>query len=205
MVIDGYKENWYKINYRKNNKDASGYIWGGLFSIGFSIKGEKKFLTGIKSFNPNNGFTAECRLVEKGKILSAAAFIPHYLSIESDEGVYDYSVTSELKGGMGLEGIENTVKIFFNYEACGYPRGNVWIGYGKDSLYYITRDTSVSEAGVFQVEEKLIFPADKKAEKNTVILVSESFEFNESINDYKLSEKKETKFIWKNFKLYELK
>ncbi len=201
MVVDGYKENWYKISYKKNNKNSTGYVWGGLFSIAYSVKGEKIFLAGIKKYSPDSGFTAECRLVEKGKILSSVAFSPHYLPDGINEGVYGYTVSSELKDGMGLKGVENTFRIYFNYEACGYPRGNIWIGYGNDRLCYIGKDSSVSEAGVFHVEEKYIFPADNKALKDSVILVNESYDFDESKNDYKLVEKKETKFAWKNMKL----
>ena len=205
MVIDGYKENWYKIIYRKKDKDLSGYTWGGFLAIGFSVKGEKLFLAGIKKYNADSGFTAECRLVEKGRMLSSAAFEPHYLNDGSGDGSYGYAVTTELKGGQGLEGIENIFRIFFNYEACGYPRGNVWIGYGKDKLYYIGKDSSVSEAGVFHVEEKFIFPVENKSVKDMVILVNESYDFDESKNDYKLTERKESKFTWRDFKLVPVK
>ena len=201
MLVDGYKEYWYKISYKKNDKNCEGYAWGGLFSIGFSVKGDKLFLAGIKKYSPDKGFTAECRLVEKGRILSSVSFAPHYLPDGVNEGFYGYSISTELLGGLGLEGIENTFRIFCNYEACGYPRGNVWIGYGKDKLYFIGKDTSISEAGVFHVEEKYIFPADKKAGKDSVILINESYDFDETAGDYKLTEKKETKFIWKDNKL----
>jgi hypothetical protein len=204
MVIDGYKEYWYKIAYRKNNKDLEGYVWGGLFSICYSVKGDKLFLAGIKKYN-DNGFTAECKLVEKGKVLSSVVFEPHYLPDGINEGVYEYTVSAWLEDGKALEGIGNVFRIFFNYEACGYPRGNVWIGYGKDQLYYIGKDTSVSEAGVFHVEEKFVFPSESKSAKNLVILVNDSYDFDERLNDYKLTEKKETKFTWANNKLNPVK
>ncbi len=201
MVIDGYKEYWYKISYKKNNKNSSGYIWGGLFSIAFSVKGEKLFLAGIKKYGIETGFTGECRLVEKGKILSAINFEPHYLPDGINPGAYGYIVSSELKSGSGLKGIEDTFRIFFNYEACGYPRGNVWIGYGNNKIYYIGKDTSISEAGVFRVEESYIFPSGKSGGNDLVILMTDSYDFDERISDYKLTEKKETRYKWKNMML----
>lgn len=201
MAIDGYKESWYKINYQNNNRNSSGYVWGGFLSIGYSVKGEKLFLIGIRKYNTGTGFLAECRLVEKGRILSAVTFEPHFLPTGQKESEYGYIVSTELKDDSGLEGIENTLKIFLHYDACGYPAGNVWIGYGKDKLYYIGKDTGVSEAGVFHVEEKFIFPAEKKAGKDQVILIHESYDFDESKKDYKLTERKETKYIWKNYRL----
>jgi hypothetical protein len=205
MTADGYKEYWYKISYKKNNKNSDGYVWGGLLSIGYSAIGEKLFLTGLKKYSTGNGFFAECRFVEKGKTLASVSFDPHYMNYGSDEGFYGYSVSTELMGNMGLEGIEGIHRIFFNYEACGYPRGNVWIGYNKDKLYYIGKDTSVSEAGVFHAEERYIFPSENKKSKDKVILISESFEFDESTSDYKLTERRETEFIWKDYKLIPLK
>ncbi len=205
MVIDGYKEGWYKIGCRKKGKDLSGYVWGGFFSIGYSVRGERLFLTGIKSFKADTGFTAECRLVEKGKILSSVIFEPHYLPDGNNEGVYGYAVSSGLKGGLGLSGIENVLRLNFIYEACGYPGGNIWIGYGGNRLYYIGKDTSVSEAGVFHAEQRFIFPEGNKTGKDTVILIDENSEFDEKTNDYKLTEKKETKFLWRNFKLEAVK
>lgn len=205
MVIGGYKEFWYKISYKKNNKDSAGYIWGGLLSFGFSVKDNKLFLAGMKNYSKDSGFTAECRLLENGKLISSVAFSPHYLPDGLNEGVYDYSVSTGLEGGHGLEGVDNIFRIYFNYEACGYPRGNVWIGYGNKKLFFIGKDTSVSEAGVFHAEEKYIFPDENRSGKNTVILITENYDFDESINDYKLSERKETGFIWKNNTLEEIK
>jgi len=201
MVINGYKEFWYKISYKKNNTIYNGYIWGGLLSICYAAKGEKLFLAGIKKYDNENGFTAECRLVEKGKLLSSVEFKPHYLPDGLNDGVYGYTVSAELKNGLGLDEIENVFKINFNFQACGYPGGSVWIGYGKDAIYYIGKDTSISEAGVFHVEERYIFPADQKDVKDRVVLVNESFNFDETLNDYKLVSRKETKFKWQNNKL----
>ncbi len=201
MTVEGCKEYWYKISYKKNDKNSDGYVWGGLLSIAYSGKSERLFLTGLKKYSPDRGFTAECRLVEKGRTLSSVSFEPHYVNFGSDDGFYGYTVSSELAGSMGLEGIEGIHRIFFNYEACGYPRGNVWIGYNKNKLYYIGKDTSVSEAGVFHVEEKYIFPSENKKSKDKVILVSESSEFDETVSDYKLKERKEAKFTWKDYKL----
>ena len=201
MKIDGYKENWYKIRYKKNSRSLEGYVWGGFLSIGYSVKGERLFLTGLKKFSADKGFIAECRLVEKSKVLSSVTFEPHYLSDGNNESVYEYIVTTEIKSGMGLEGIDNICRIFFNFEACGYPRGNVWIGCSKDKLYYIGKDTSISEAGVFHVEEKYIFPAVNKTDKGTVLLVNEAYDFDEKLNDYKLREKIVTGFKWKEGRL----
>jgi len=204
MTIDGYRAPWYKISYKKNNRPAEGYIWGGLLSMGFAADRGKLFLMGIKSYNTGKGFTGECRLVVMGKVISTISFDPHYMPDGNNEGAYGYSLSVEIYGSRGLGGLKNVLRIYFNYEACGYPRGNVWIGCSDDKLYYIGRDTSVSEAGVFHVEEKYIFPDENKI-KGQVILVHESSDFDEAVNDYRLTEKKETRFTWENYKLNPVK
>jgi len=205
MIIDGYKSFWYKVSYKKNNKDSSGFIWGGMFSLGYAVKGDMLLLAGIKKFDENKGFIGECKLVKNNKIISSAGFEPHHLSMGDDIGVYGYSFTTELKDNKGLDGLKGVFRIFMDYGACGFPRGNIWIGYSDEKLYYIGKDTSISEAGVFQVNEKYIFPSDKKTDKDTVILVNESYEFNEKTEKYKLTKKQETKYKWKNFKLNPVK
>jgi len=205
MVIDGYKDYWYKVTYKKNGKDSIGYVWGGMLSLGYSAKGDLLFLIGIKKYNEKGGFTGECKLVKNNKLISSAAFEPHYISMGDDNGIYDYTVTTELSDSKGLAGLNSVLRINFIYGACGYPVGNIWIGHSTDKLYYIGKDTSIYEAGVFQVEEKYIFPADKNGTKNTVKLISESSEFDEKTEDYKLKDKQEKKFKWENNQLNEIK
>ncbi len=201
LTVEGYKAPWYRISYKKNNSISEGYVWGGLLSIGFARDKEKLFLAGIKKYHPGKGFTGECRLIIKGKVLSAIPFEPHYMPDGNNGGYYGYSVSTEIHGSRGLDGLKCVLKFFFNYEACGYPRGNVWIGCTDNKLYYIGKDTSVSEAGVFHVEEKFIFPDENKNVNKEIILVKENYDFDEHIKDYKLTERKEQKFFWRNYKL----
>jgi hypothetical protein len=206
MSIDGYKEYWYRISYfNKNNKRSEGYIWGGFLSIGYVADKNRLFLIGIRKYNSEHGFTAECRFVVNSRITSSISFEPHYLPDSKNENTYEYSVSAEISGNRGLTGLDNVLKIFFNFEACGYPRGNIWIGYAGNKLYYISKDISVSEAGVFYVEEKFIFPDNVPGRRDRVMLINETYDFDENLNDYKLSEKKETEFIWRNYKLNTVK
>lgn len=200
-AVDGYKAPWYRISYQKDKGISEGFIWGGLLAIGVVAERDKLILAGIKKYTPDKGFIAECRCVSGGKVISSVSFEPHYMPDGNNEGAYGYAVTTEVYGNRGLDGLENVIRINFSYGACGYPRGNVWIGYCRGRLYYIGRDTSVSEAGVFHVEERYIFPDGNVESKGRVKLVNESYDFDEDIKDYKLTERKEKRFIWENYKL----
>lgn len=201
MKVNGYSEYWYRVKYKRNSKDYEGYIWGGLLSITYISMGDRLFLTGIKKYNEENGYTAECRLVVGGRIISSVEFQPHYLPDGSDNGFYQYSSTIEVKGSSALDGIENIIKINFNYGACGYPYGDIWLGYGNGKLYFIGKNSSVAEGGVFHSDEKFIFPDQKKGIRNRVVLIRENSDFDEKTNGYRLTERRESVFLWRDFRL----
>lgn len=202
LEMNGITENWLYVKYKIGGMEKKGYVWGGLVAIAWVKSGKDLVLTGLRSFKEGKGLESECRLVRDGKILSSIPVRLHNLS-DGSPFMYRYSVKMTLHDSKGLEGLKNIVSIYCLYEACGYPRGNVWIGIADSKLYYIESDTSVSEAGVFHVEERLVFPSDDKSLKNSVKRVTESYEFDESTSDYKLSEKKEIIYMWSGFKLHE--
>ncbi|HOP62643.1 MAG TPA: hypothetical protein PK358_05840 [Spirochaetota bacterium] len=204
LALNGFSEYWYRISFNRKGKDVTGYVWGGLLSAGYVKKGKDILLLGF-SKNGKDGFIGECRLVRNGKIISTLPVKLHYLPSGEDNPFYGYSITMKLRGSMGLTGLENVISIYNDYAACGYPRGNVWVGIASGKLYYLGTDNSVSEAGVYQYEEQMIFPSQDKSLKDEVRLVTESFDFDEKIDNYRLSDRKEKRYLWKNFRLEERK
>ena len=55
---------------------------------------------------------------------------------------------------------------------------------------------SVSEAGVFHMFSKFIFPDDKGGKKNLLILQEKHEEFDEKKQDYRLTKKENKIFHW---------
>lgn len=205
MAMNGFSSNWYRVGYSINGKKESGYVWGGLLSIGYIKAGSDIFLLGIKNFDSQKGFTGECRLISGGKIASSLTVQLYDLPDGSANPFYGYNVTLSLNDGMGLTGLSNVVDINCEYGACGYPFGHIWIGIADKKIYYLGKDSSVSEAGVFHYDERMVFPSQDKTLKDEVRLVTESFDFDEKTNDYRLSDRKEKRFIWKNYKMEEHK
>ena len=203
MALNGFSSNWYWISYKNRGKSESGFVWGGLLAIGYVKKENDLFLLGIKGFSSEKGFEGECRIVSGGKIVSVLPVKLHYLPDGSGNPFYGYTVSLSLNNGMGLSGLDNVVDIYCHYDACGYPGGHIWTGIAGKKIYFLGSDSSVSEAGVFHYEERMIFPSEDKSLKDEVRLVSESFDFDEKIKDYRLSDRKEKRFIWKNPKMEE--
>lgn len=203
MALNGFSSYWYRVSYKNNGRSESGFVWGGLLAIGCIKKENDFFLLGIKSFSRENGFEGECRILSGGKIVSALPVKLHYLPDGNISPFYGYSVSLSLNGGMGLSGLDNVVDIYCHYDACGYPGGHIWVGIAGKKMYFLGSDSSVSEAGVFHYEERIIFPSEDKSLKDELRLVSESFDFDEKIKDYRLSDRKEKRFIWKNSKIEE--
>jgi len=204
-AMNGFSANWYRVSYKNNGEKKSGYVWGGLLAIGCIKTGSDLFLLGLKSYSENKGFEGECRILIGGKIASTLPVKLHYLPQGVSNPFYEYTVSLSLNNGMGLSGLGNIVDIYCHYDACGYPGGHIWAGIADKKIYYLGTDSSVSEAGVFHYEERMIFPSQDKALKDEVRLVMESFDFDEKIKDYRLSDRKEKRFTWKNFRMEERK
>lgn len=200
LSLNGLKENWLYAGYKVSGKEKKGYVWGALLALAWVKRGDDLLLTGIRKYSESGGLSAECRLIRAGKILSSVPVDLHYLP-ESSELMYRYSVSMSLHDNRGLAGLENVVGISCSYGACAYPYGNVWVGMAKGKLYYLVKDSSVAEGGVFHVQERVVFPADDKSLKDGVVVITESSDFDEEQNDYILKERKERRMRWKNFRL----
>ncbi|GEM_PF-3441888 len=69
---------------------------------------------------------------------------------------------------------------------------------------YFFTDSSVSEAGVFHYAERVAFPSEDKTLRDEVRFITESFDFDEKIMDYRLSDRKKERLKWKDFSLQNL-
>lgn len=205
MAQNGFREYWCRIGFNKNGKEMQGYAWGGVIAAGHINTGKDLFLLGFKKYEDEHGFSGECRLIRNGRIISTLPVMLHFIPSGEADPFYGYSISLKLNNNLGLAGLEQIVAINNDYGACGYPHGNIWVGIAKGKLYYLGIDSSVSEAGVFQYEEQMIFPAQDSTLKGEVRLVIENFEFDEKINDYRLTDRKEKRYTWKNFKMEERK
>ncbi len=205
MSQNGFSEYWYQISYMKNEKKVTGYIWGGLIAAGYQKTDKDLLIFGFRKYAANGGFEGECRLIHDGKIISSLPVTLHDFPSGGENPFYVYNITVNFHNNLGLSGLKHIISINCNYEACGYPAGNIWIGISDEKLYYLGTDTSVFEAGVFHYEEEMIFPSSDKSLKDEIRLVGITSNFDENIQDYRQSDKKVKRFKWINFRMEEQK
>ena len=210
-TIDGFTQNWYEIEYEAGGKTGTGFVWGGFLAMAFVFMGgEEKggaaiALTGIKKYSQKEGFTAELRVCENGKVMSRVEFIPHNMAGGEKQSAYSYGVSASMTGPAGLAGVKNIIRINCAYEACGYPNGSSYFAWDGKETKYIMKDEYISEAGCFHYEKKVIFPEDKGGEKGRIVVEENSSEFDEAKNDYILKSSKKEFFEFKAGNLLKIK
>lgn len=200
-VNNGYKEYWYLIEY---GQAMTGYVWGGMLSLNYYRDGEYIFLTAVNSFSIKNGLGGETRLVKNGKLLSTVIFKPHYFDL-TDPPVYGYRVFSKLySNGKKLKNVDSVYEIGFQYEACGYPNGSVYIARIKNKLVKLLKITSVAEAGVFHYDEEIIFPDGAAGKEDRIIVIKTEAEFDVKRSDYKVVKESKEIYFWNGMYLKKL-
>ncbi len=189
------KAPWYEVSFQDGGQAKRGYVWGGLISMTtLRLKNGDLLVAGIKEFNKNGAPVGEIRLVRAKKQVSSCLFNP--LTMGGEGNSYYYSVWGELSGGHGLSGVDNVIFIHCEYQACGYPNGPVVLVKSGDRLIGEIQAISVSEAGVFHVTTRLVFPDQKGGKKNSVIAVTVSETFDEGKKKYVFSEETKVTHTW---------
>lgn len=112
---------------------------------------------------------------------------------------HEYSIF--ITDNKGLDGISNIISIDYFSEACGMEGGITFLTWDKEKLVELIHLSSVSEAGIFYFNEKLIFPNDSDGLPKKIIYQSEHGEtIDESYRWWK-STKEERDHDWINKKV----
>jgi hypothetical protein len=171
LEIQNYRENWYRIEFRIGEKSFKGFVWGGLLAKAFiheDISGDNERewivigITGVKKGNR----VAEARIVKKGRVISKPVFNPIDISASR---FFDYTVSAEVLPHKSFTPPLKIIRIYFSYEACDYPNGDVLLTWnGKELRYGLTAMFSSSEFGGSSYQ--YIFPVDKRGKENHIII-----------------------------------
>lgn len=167
QTIRGFYAPWHEISYVKNNQKKKGFIWlgllaldasrnekGELFIYGFSksriLQGSeaRSFECELKVFNPQHEFLTK-------EIIHA--------EINGQSGT-----ETKIMSGMGLKNIRNIHKMAFLAEACGIPSLSYYFAWNGTNLIHLPETKSVSDAGVFYLEESLVFPSQHQGKSGMI-------------------------------------
>lgn len=191
--LNGLQAPWYEVNYGS----GKGWVWGGFLSLTAENLGNDLILYGLSSFSTDSFFMGELKYVKNNKLIASHASQAIYTNW-TDTHEYTYSVSSELYEEKGFDGISAIIKISFLYEACAYTNGDQYYAWDGKKFIHFANAYFGSDAGAFSYKTQVNFPWNENGEKNTVKIHYELMEFDETIEDYKLTEQKDDVLEWKN-------
>jgi hypothetical protein len=181
---DGYRDYWYRVRLNTSGEGAAvveGYVWGGSLAkavVDDDLDGDgdpERVLIGVYAPKRASGKEtgalanrlAEARVVKAGKVIGSVAF-PTIEMPDSDR--FAYTLTADALGGKGLGSGARVLRVGFEYEACDYPNGQVYLVWSGGRLRNVLKtEQSSHETGSY--EEKAIFPGDKGGRPGQVTIV----------------------------------
>lgn len=183
---NGYSTNWYEVKIAYGGSEKTGYVWGGLISLGSAeIQNapgkDDLFVYGITSWSADNGFMSTARIIREGKVINNLEFRPISMGF-FDPGVFGHTVCVKADNGHGFSNIKNVIRISFSYAACGYENGEILLFWDGAKLQYAAKASALGEAGIFNYTYKIIFPDEPEGHENKLMIEQTMTEYGE-VND----------------------
>lgn len=180
FAMGGYSTNWYRVVYKESGQDKAGYVWGGLISMATAElenpgAANDQFVCSISSWSQEKNFVMTARVIRGGKILTSLDFEP-ISSGFFDAGVFGHGVCVTVDGNHGFKGVRNVIRLEFNYEACGYENGEIFILWDGSKLTWLGKASTVVEGGVFAYTYELFFPDDPVSGSPGILKVLQTYE-----------------------------
>ncbi|TDQ77163.1 hypothetical protein [Sphingobacterium yanglingense] len=193
----GFEAPWRKISYIKEGKQKEGFIWSGLLAIGrMQHKDGTIFSVGFLRRDKETSYSPEAYMLQikcfdTNHNLQTKVYYPAGLSEQR------YS-EHKLLPNMGLEGLENIIRIGFLGEACGIPSEYYYFSWNGNEIIPMFNRYTVGDAGIYHHEEKILFPSEHNLDKNLIIKdIEEGEVIDEDAQDYKYkTTRKRVKYIW---------
>jgi len=189
---------WYEISYSDGNSKKNGFIWLGLLALGKQTASDgSQYIYGIERFTTGNNEQEEGHLSTVVKLLDANGnfMAEHTFPFTYSEQSFSQS---KLLPAMGLQNVRQIIRIEFLGEACGIPSEYNYVAWTGQRLVDLPSRYSVSDAGVFYYDEKILFPSEHG--KNNQIIYKyieegEAIDDNAENPNFKITKKSE-EFLW---------
>jgi hypothetical protein len=180
----GIISNYYKVKY----KDQFGYILGSLISL------ERKTMGNSKYF------------YTYGKEGDKFYLIIRHLNekLETNEDVAELKTNDfslEIYDNKGVEGVENIIYVNYLAEACGIDGGGIYMFQVNSILKKVFWVSQISDAGVYWINEKLIFSNDKKGVKGKIVYEKEIGSYKDEATNWVEINKVSRELEWKDGKI----
>ncbi len=171
---------WYRLVFIRNDSTFDGFVWGGHIAMLAqrltSANRTDLLLYGIPEWDPEKGFSSTAKVLRNGQLISKLDFAPIAAGF-FDAGIFGHSVCADLDFAHGFSGIASIVRLIFEYPACGYENGEIFLLWSGEKLSYLAKASKISEAGAFRYTYQLVFPDQDGGESNTLIIRQEMTEY----------------------------
>lgn len=175
--IKGIYAPWIKVEYSKNDKKGTGYVWLGLLGFQHFEKGDTAFVYSIENASlqksmpdfTENKFLISLKAINKSEVIASKEWT--VIADESTNFVYGKTL-----GNVGLQNIHEVFRLTFSGEACGIPSNFYYHGWDGKKFFDLPGKYTVGDAGVFYHSEILLFPNEKGGKPGYIIKLIEEEE-----------------------------
>nr|WP_297916797.1 SH3 domain-containing protein [uncultured Allomuricauda sp.] len=147
----GFDSPFYKVKY----DTTEGYILGGLLSLERKTLGYTHYYFAVSREGERSFLNMRHR--REGTYLEKKIPIPHE----------NFSI--QTLGNKGVYGLDDILFINYHSEACMMEGGGIYFFVQNDTIHEVGQLSEISDAGIFHLKEKLIFPKDEDGIPNTIL------------------------------------
>lgn len=187
---------WYQITALLQDGEQTGFVPGtSLAMTSLRLGQDTTFMFSVTGYDPSTmEFSSSARVVADGSVLDDVVFRP----VDGGFGPapYSYSVRSLPMDPGGLTGIREMVELSFIYEACGFPNRDMAFAWTGEELVMGPQANSQFEASAYRFIETFVTPSDSGGIPGGIRVLTTISEWNESTEDYDVTESYFTDYRW---------
>ncbi len=192
--LNGFKEYWYKVKYKKDNRVKEGYIWGGLISQKVVKYRNGIILFGVYSFKEELGYVSGLKYISDNQLISKISFSLNCSLCPMEIPACDI----EYYDNLGYPGIQNVLKVSFSAVPSFEKNNRNIVLINSGQLHLMAAEYFSGEGGVGSESEVYIFPAEQGGVIDTILYRRIKTSFNEAKNKDIIVRDETTRYIWES-------
>lgn len=177
LKLNGFETNWYKVEFKAQDKIQSGYVWGGLIADGWVESTSDKSIKFMYAI-------ASCKIEEKEyytdyniKIqLRACKNNKEIAKLEFDTRG-DLNIWHQLEnlGNKGLSNVKDVLFYSVSQQMCAGVNAYATVFWDGTKLIFVAEQTPGADAPVFSSDD-FIYPSDEGGKKDRIFREEKSGE-----------------------------
>ncbi len=199
---NGFRTNWYRVDYRLDSRTITGFIWGGAlaFQVANSIeKPSLRFVMGLASNKTINRGNYQEQVIYLKIVVLDNLQVLDSITLEAIGSLYT-NVRLKAYGNRGLFSIQDVLEINFSDGYCGGVSASITLFWDGFKLHYIDLLSNGYSSTTFY-HQFFIYPQEKGGKRRSVVRREERGIYDENhLPRYQYHENK--LFVWDGKRLY---